>query len=280
MCAARVAATVLICAFCLSGCSSVSRLPLDEPLRQAGTRAESREEPPDPTSSLVSQTELSRIASALLPGSTDFGLVPLSDAELLVGDAGDGQPPKRLVSLSRIGDKNGSMVVAVGVEQTAGGPRLTGVTTTPPAGQLPGMERYEQEKERFLGQFAGRSTEGDLDDIDAVTGATAISEGVRDAVDEEVQRLSGLLENANSLAGLSRTGAASPALAQAAVPWAEGVLTAAPKGRQEEAGTPSALGNVVSQRGEVLSSVAFVAEFVLLGMAVALVAVGALRKDP
>lgn len=277
----RYLKTILILAAltaALAGCHSVQRLPMPTPAERPPAPAQEDSEPV-PRSALLSPPKLSAMAKSLLPGCERYGLVSAAGSEVLLGyEKKDSTNPTRLASLSRIGDRSGNMVVGVGVQKTSGGTRVSAAETASPSGTLEGWEKWQQRKDGFLNQFAGRATTEKLKDVDAITGATGISKALRKVVRQEARRLDDLLEDPHRLKALSaRAGATGSTASQ---PFAAGP----PQGDGVQTGGALAGGDLFSTvtgkgSGDLsIQQIAFLSELVLFGAMVSLVVWGELRR--
>ena len=278
----------------LAGCSSMETLPV-LPLSPAGLPGDGamdgrdEHDPGGSASALLTQPELSRVLSRLTDGCSRVVMTRLPLREVFMGYREDESEPARTLSLSRIGDRDAQMVLAVGVEAGATGANITDVMTLSPRGRLRGLEAYELKKEDFLSRFAGREVGASLKDIDAVTGATAISKALRSMVGAEA---TAVLDLAKDSARMSELAAAGRQLhpseddtwqavaGRDSASGIEGPVRDGGGGAIRSASMPS-LRDVFgggSAAGGNVSVPAVYVELFLMGLAVILIAIGQLRR--
>jgi hypothetical protein len=183
------------------GCRSVSRIP--SPGRNTSDdNGKKNHYKQGNYSSLLPPKRLKQMASSLFSDCKRFEIAPFLDGELLIGYEKREQSPTHLASLSRVGDKEGNMVLGVGVVNDGKKIYVAGVETMDIAGKLPDIEVYLKEKNRFLSQFKGRPTREGFHGVDAITGATPISVSLRDIVQEEAKKIADLFQDKTHLSSL------------------------------------------------------------------------------
>lgn len=183
-----------------AGCENMRRLALELPAQNGHVSSEAPQETAaEPTSSSRSSQEVADAAGDLLPGAEHVRSASVAGKQVLLGYVRGEETPRMAASLLRVGDSRGNLVLGVGVEKSGEGGRISRVLTYAPQGRLHGIARYEEVKGAFLARFAGRDAADELRDVDAVSGATAICETVREVVAEEAAWLAALLHDENAL---------------------------------------------------------------------------------
>jgi hypothetical protein len=151
-------------------------------------------------STVLNPARMCQVTGQLLADCDRARMLRSPEREVLVGYRAGQAEPAVAVSLSKIGSGDAQIVLALAVRNEGGNRRVSDVLTYASGGDLYGMPAYERGKDEFLRNFPGRAPGDGFEDIDAVTGATAISDALTKAIRTEAQALAALLADAQPTA--------------------------------------------------------------------------------
>jgi len=187
-------------AFC-SGCAQMGTLPLGDELmtpEEAWSRPVAGERPgrsarPRARSVLLKRADLERVVRDFLPDCDRVLLSRSRSRETLLGFRKGNERPQRMASLTPVGDRSGSLVLAVGLERWGDRTFVRRVDTLAPRGRLWGMKTYLTNRSAFLNRLSDGLARHDSARVDAITGATSISNAVAATFHTEAKALHDLM---------------------------------------------------------------------------------------
>lgn len=179
----------------LAACETIRPLPIGAPSEaESALGAFQKLSADEPLPSvLLTPARMCQVTRQLLSDCDRARTLRSPEHEVVVGYRPGETEPAAAVSLSRIGSGDAQILVAVAVREKEGSRRVADVLTFSSGGDLYEMPAYERGKEKFLRKFPGRPADDAFDGIDAVTGATAITNALTKAIRTEAQALDALL---------------------------------------------------------------------------------------